>query len=153
MVQATADLFPAPGSHLDSEVLARSETRFSKVEEEPKKAGQTCKEQIPARCERPREPRTLPAHLSKQQPPRINCVCVPGGGRAPPLLALRKPAGLETGQWGWGSEGLESSWCGGAGGQDKEGWELPVLWVAGGGLSSKALQGHLRPPTPIGSRW
>nr|CAI9700527.1 unnamed protein product [Rangifer tarandus platyrhynchus] len=58
---------------LDSEVSGQKRKRgFSKVEEEPKKAGQTCKEQIPARCERPRSLERSQRILSKQQPQRIN---------------------------------------------------------------------------------
>lgn len=84
-VQATADPFPAPGSPGLRGLFGQKRKRgFSKVEEEPKKAGQTCKEQIPARCERPRSLERSQRILSKQQPPRINCVCARGGAPAPP---------------------------------------------------------------------
>ena len=85
VVQATADPFLAPGSPGLRGLFGQKRKRgFSKVEEEPKKAGQTCKEQIPARCERPRSLERSQRILSKQQPPRINCVCARGGAPAPP---------------------------------------------------------------------
>lgn len=150
MVQATADLFPAPGSPGLRGLFGQKRKRgFSKVEEEPKKAGQTCKEQIPARCERPRSLERSQRIFSKQQPPRINCVCARGGAPAPPSSwQPREPAGWGLASGGgvlrvWKSLLVWRGW----GSKDKEGWELPVL-LGGRGLGSKALKGHLQPPHP-----
>lgn len=98
MVQATADLFPAPGSPGLRGLFGQKRKRgFSKVEEEPKKAGQTCKEQIPARCERPRSLERSQRILSKQQPPRINCVCA--RGERPRLPPPGNPGSRRAGDW------------------------------------------------------
>lgn len=70
-------------------------------------------------------------------------MCVPrGSARASLTLATQGAGGLGTGQWGWGSEGLEVLlvWRG-WGSKDKRGLGTPS--VAGWqGLSSKALKGH-----------
>lgn len=133
-MQATTDLFPAPGSPGLRGLFGQKRKRgFSKVEEEPKKAGQTCKEQIPARCRRPRNlERSQRIYPNSSR--RGLTVCVPGGERPRLLLlATQGAGGLGTGQWGWGSEGLESLLVyGGAGGPRTRGLGHPVLLGGGG---------------------
>ena len=85
----TAGRSPAPGSPRLQGLFGQKRKRgFSKVEEEPKKAGQTRKEQTRARCEWPRSLERSQRILSKQQPPRINCVCARGGGEPSAALLL-----------------------------------------------------------------
>lgn len=134
----TAGRSPAPGSPRLQGLFGQKRKRgFSKVEEGPKQAGQTRKEQTRARCERPRSLERSQRILSKQQPPRINRVCARGRGRG----TQRNPPPGYPGSWrgpgtGGGALRVRKSlqvreW---PGVQDKEGWELRVAGGQGDGL-------------------
>lgn len=80
-------------------------------------------------------------------------MCPGGSARAALLLATLGAGRLGTGQWGWGSEGLEvPPGVGGAGGpRTRKVGNSQSCWVAGG-WAPRRSRGTCSHPTPIGSQ-